>query len=84
MLLLDFMKEKIGSEHIVFEYGYYGVNGAFMKDEELSMEGEKEEMISFVQKQGNLRFLYACSGECNDFEMIQKDNTIYLKYIDFR
>lgn len=83
MLLLDYLKN-IKSDYIVFEYGYYGMKGSFMKDENLSVEGNREEVLSFVETTGSLRFLYACSGECNDFEMTNIVDTVYLKYIDFR
>lgn len=83
MLLLDYLKN-LKTEHIVFEYGYYGMKGSFMKDDNLSVEGNTTEVLSFVEKTGSLRFLYACSGECNDFEMTNDEDTVYIKYIDFR
>ncbi|MDO4977998.1 MAG: hypothetical protein Q4E53_12125 [Eubacteriales bacterium] len=83
MLLLDYLKN-LKTEHIVFEYGYYGIKGTFMKDDNLSVEGNAEKVLSFVETTGSLRFLYACSGECNDFEITTSENTVYLKYIDFR
>lgn len=83
MLLLDYLKN-IQADHIIFEYGYYGIKGSFMKDEKLSIKGDRAEVLSFVEETGSLRFLYACSGECNDFEVKNSGETVYLKYIDFR
>ncbi|MCQ2492538.1 MAG: hypothetical protein MJ087_05810 [Lachnospiraceae bacterium] len=84
MLLLDFLRANVSSERVIFEYGYYGLKGSFMKDEELSKSGNIEELIDFINTTGNLKYLFACSGECNDFEIVRSNETIQLRYIDFR
>lgn len=84
MLLCEYINKLEENLNVSFEYCYYGKNNQMIRDESLSISGSKEEVLKFVNANEMLMHIFACAGECNDFETLTSEGHTTIRFIDFR